>query len=115
MPICGAISTMYGLFESRRDFLDELKDVPALPSPFDLAVAQLVGIDAADGSAVGILDLREIRAPLDRVALRAHDRLLARKLAAFLLGLVHELWNQLPGAARLSPGSTPLMRNIVEG
>src|SRR5690606_30328231 len=47
----------------------------------------------------GILDLREIRPPLDWIALRPHDRLLARETPAFVLGLLHELGDELPGAA----------------
>jgi hypothetical protein len=58
-------------------------------------------VDAADGRAVWILDLREVRAPLDRIALRPHDRLLAREGAAALLGFLHELRHELPGSPRL--------------
>src|SRR5262249_28798320 len=81
---------------------DELEYIPALATALDLAVAELLGVDAADGGAVGVLDLREVGAPLDRIALRAHDRLLAREAAAGLaLGLVHQLRDQLPGASGL--------------
>src|SRR5690606_32716998 len=85
--------------EARRHALDELEDVPALATPLDFAIAQLPRVDAADRGAVRVLDLGEIRTPLDRIALRAHDRLLAREPLASLLGLFHQGRNQLPGAA----------------
>src|SRR5690606_13293396 len=78
--------------------LDELEHVPALAPPFDLAVAQLARVDAADRGAVRVLDLRKVRAPLDRIALRAHDRLLAWKAPARLFGFVHQRRDQLPRA-----------------
>src|SRR5690606_547811 len=74
------------VLEAGRHALDELEDVPALTPPLDLAVAELAGIDAADRRAVRVLDLRQVRAPFDRVALRPNDRLLARELPAFALG-----------------------------
>ncbi len=87
-----------GLIESRRRFLDELEHVPALPAAFDLAVGQLACVDAADGRAVRVLDLGEVGAPFDRIALRADDRFLARKDAPALLGFLHELRHELPSA-----------------
>ena len=48
------------------------------------------------------LQLGEVHAPLDVVALRPHDRGLARKFVrAFRFGLLHQLRNGAPGIARL--------------
>src|SRR5262249_17828869 len=90
-----------GVVESRSDALDELKDVPALPTALDLAVRELPGVDAVDRCAVGILDLRHVRAPFNRVALRPEHRLLAGEAAAGGFGLVHQPRNELPRATGL--------------
>src|SRR5687768_1046867 len=83
------------------DALDELEGLPALAAALDLAVGQLLGVDAAYRAAVGIADLGEVGAPLDRVGLRAHDGLLAREAPAAPLGFFHELGNAVPGLAGL--------------
>src|SRR5262249_39232484 len=89
------------LLEAGRGAADELESVPALAPPLDLAVGELVGVDAAPRAAVGIADLGEVGAPFDRVRLRAHDRLPAREAPATALCFLHQLRNPVPGLACL--------------
>ena len=103
-----------GLLEARRAFLDELEHVPALLAAFDLAVRKLARVDAADGRAARVLDLREVGAPLDRVALRPNDRLLARKRRPRFSASSMSFGTSSHARPALT-GSTPLMRNIVDG
>src|SRR5262249_12076625 len=90
-----------GLLEAGGRAADELEGVPALAPALDLAVGELVGVDAAHRAAVGIADLGEVRAPFDRVRLRAHDRLPAREAPATALCFFHQLRNPVPRLARL--------------
>src|SRR4051812_25821073 len=90
-----------GALEARCRLTNELERVPHLSAAFELAIGKLACIDAADGAAVGIADLREVGAPLHRIRLGPHDRLLARKFATLLFRSIHQLGDALPGIARL--------------
>ena len=59
--------------------LDEVEHVQHLPAALQLAVGELVDVGAVDGAAVRVVELGEVGAPLQRVALRPDDRLLARE------------------------------------
>src|ERR1051325_1490710 len=85
--------------EARRRFADELERLPDLPASFDFPPGELLGIDAADRGAIRVTQLCEVGAPFDRIRLRAHDRLLARKAPPRALRFLPALGARLPGLA----------------
>src|ERR1700761_9009416 len=92
-----------GVGERRNALSEKIERLPDLPAPFDLTIAQLVGIRAVDGASVLVTHLGDVGAPFDAVLLRADDRRLSRKLASSLASRrLHQTAYRLPSPLRFS-------------
>src|SRR4029077_6574069 len=90
-----------GIFEAGHR-AQELERLDRLAAAVDLAARHLVRLESVDGGAIPARNLREIYPPLYVVALRAHDRGLARKFVrACGFRLLHQHRDDPPGLARL--------------
>ncbi len=97
-----------GVLEARDARAQEAQVVDRLAPAFDLAARERARVGAVDRAAVGVLQLRDVDAPLARVALRPDDRAAAREAElAGRLGFVHARGNRPPrfAGARVVDGA----------